>query len=58
MGVLTFVNTTKTIHNFAGRYSLSVKKMQALWKCIHWLHIVWKRHEMCERYGHKRPMLW
>ncbi len=25
--VLTFVNTTKTIHNFVGRYSLSVKKM-------------------------------
>ncbi len=24
--MLTFVNTTKTIHNFVGRYSLSVKK--------------------------------
>jgi len=25
--VLTFVNNTKTIHNFVGRYRLSVKKM-------------------------------
>ena len=25
--VLTFVNNTKTIHNFVWRYSLSVKKM-------------------------------
>ena len=56
--VLTIVNSTKIIYCFVKRHILSVMKMLAMWKCVYWLQIVWKCHEMCEWYGHKSVVVW